>query len=143
MQEALNAAKTINQERTRSDIIRIMLNHNEDGIIAIDNEDHILAINNQAYRVFQLSTVGELTGQPVSAVYPSGEWDRLLEKGSEKEQIISLHDKKYYVQYKPLSEAEAGAGALIFIKNTDRIMEEESRIRRGLSEKGADGQIYL
>ncbi len=136
MQEALNAAKTINQERTRSDIIRIMLNHNEDGIIAIDNEDHILAINNQAYRVFQLSTVGELTGQPVSAVYPSGEWDRLLEKGSEKEQIISLHDKKYYVQYKPLSEAEAGAGALIFIKNTDRIMEEESRIRRGLSEKG-------
>ena len=136
MQEALNAAKTINQERTRSDIIRIMLNHNEDGIIAIDNEDHILAINNQAYRVFQLSTVGELTGQPVSAVYPSGEWDRLLEKGSEKEQIISLHDKKYYVQYKPLSAAEAGAGALIFIKNTDRIMEEESRIRRGLSEKG-------
>ena len=77
-----------------------------------------------------------MTGQPVSAVYPSGEWDRLLEKGSEKEQIISLHDKKYYVQYKPLSEAEAGAGALIFIKNTDRIMEEESRIRRGLSEKG-------
>ena len=31
---------------------------------------------------------------------------------------------------------EAGAGALIFIKNTDRIIEEESRIRRGLSEKG-------
>ena len=31
---------------------------------------------------------------------------------------------------------EAGAGALIFIKNVDRIMEEESRIRRDLVEKG-------
>ncbi len=136
MQEALNAAKTINLERTRSEIINIMLNHNEDGIIAIDDKGRILAINNQAYRVFQLSTVGELIGQPLSSVGASGEWKQLLENGSGKDQIICLHDKKYYVQYKPLSEMEAGAGALIFIKNTDRIIEEESRIRRGLSEKG-------
>lgn len=136
MQEALNAAKTINLERTRSEIINIMLNHNEDGIIAIDDKGRILAINNQAYRVFQLSTVGELIGQPLSSVGASGEWKQLLENGSGKDRIICLHDKKYYVQYKPLSEMEAGAGALIFIKNTDRIIEEESRIRRGLSEKG-------
>ncbi len=136
MQEALNAAKTINLERTRSEIINIMLNHNEDGIIAIDDKGRILAINNQAYRVFQLSTVGELIGQPLSSVGASGEWKQLLENGSGKDRIICLHDKKYYVQYKPLSEMEAGAGELIFIKNTDRIIEEESRIRRGLSEKG-------
>ncbi len=136
MQEALNAAKTINLERTRSEIINIMLNHNEDGIIAIDDKGRILAINNQAYRVFQLSTVGELIGQPLSSVGASGEWKQLLENGSGKDRIICLHDKKYYVQYKPLSEMEAGAGALIFIKNTDRIIEEESRIRRGLSGKG-------
>ena len=73
MQEALNAAKTINLERTRSEIINIMLNHNEDGIIAIDDKGRILAINNQAYRVFQLSTVGELIGQPLSSVGASGE----------------------------------------------------------------------
>lgn len=136
MQEALNAAKTINLERTRSEIINIMLNHNEDGIIAIDDKGRILAINNQAYRVFQLSTVGELIGQPVSSVGAPGEWEQLLENDSLKERIMCLHDKKYYVQYKPLNEVEAGAGALIFIKNTDRIIEEESRIRRELSEKG-------
>lgn len=136
MQEAMNAAKTINLERTRSDIIRIMLNHNEDGIIAIDNEGRILAINNQAYRIFQLSTVGDLIGQPVSSVGASGEWKQFLENGSGQERIIRLQDKKYYVQHKPLNEVEKRAGALIFIKNTDRIIEEESRIRRGLSEKG-------
>lgn len=96
MQEALNAAKTINLERTRSEIINIMLNHNEDGIIAIDDKGRILAINNQAYRVFQLSTVGELIGQPLSSVGASGEWKQLLENGSGKDQIICLHDKKYW-----------------------------------------------
>ena len=136
MQEALNAARTINLERTRSDIINMMLNHNEDGIIAIDEKAQILAINNQAYRIFQLSTVGELIGRPVSSVVASEEWKVLAEGGAEQEQIITLHDKKYYVQYKPLNEVEAGAGALIFIKNTDRIMEEESKIRRDLVEKG-------
>lgn len=136
MQEALNVAKTINLERTRSDIINIMLNHNEDGIIAVDEKGCILAINNQAYRAFQLSTVGELIGQPVSSVIPSEEWRQFPESGSQKEKLISLHDKKYYVQYKPLNGVEAGAGTLIFIKNTDRIIEEESRIRRELSEKG-------
>ena len=136
MQEALNAARTINLERTRSDIINMMLNHNEDGIIAIDEKAQILAINNQAYRIFQLSTVGELIGRPVSSVVASEEWKVLAEGGAEQEQIITLHDKKYYVQYKPLNEVEAGAGALIFIKNTDRIMEEESKIRRDRVEKG-------
>ncbi len=136
MQEALNAARTINLERTRSEIINIMLNHNEDGIIAIDEKAHILAINNQAYRIFQLSTVGELIGRPASELIASEEWRQLAEGGAWREQILSLHEQKYYVQYKPLNEVEAGAGALIFIKDADRIMEEESRIRRDLVEKG-------
>ena len=100
----------------------VKTNHNEDCIIAIDDKARILAINNPAYRVDQLSTVGELIGQPLSSVGASGEWKQLLENGSGKARIICLHDKKYYVQYKPLSEVEAGAGALIFIKNTDRII---------------------
>lgn len=136
MQEALNTAKTINLERNRSDIINIMLNHSEDGIIAVSSRGKIHAINNQAYRVFQLSTVGSLVGRPAVELDPSAGWKHLLENGSEKEQILKIHDKDYYVQYKPINEEELGAGALIFIKNTDRIIEEESKIRRGLFEKG-------
>ena len=39
-------------------------------------------------------------------------------------------------QYKHLSEEAAETGALVFIRNTDRIMEEERKIRKGLAEKG-------
>ena len=40
------------------------------------------------------------------------------------------------MQYKHLSEEAAETGALVFIRNTDRIMEEERKIRKGLAEKG-------
>lgn len=136
MQEALNTAKTINLERNRSDIINIMLNHSEDGIIAVSAHGTIQAINNQAYRLFHLSTVGEMIGHLAGELDQSAGWKHLLENSSEKEQILMIHDKDYYVQYKPVNETELGAGALIFIKNADRIIEEESKIRRGLFEKG-------
>uniref|UniRef100_UPI00405625C1 sigma-54 interaction domain-containing protein n=1 Tax=Agathobacter sp. TaxID=2021311 RepID=UPI00405625C1 len=136
MVEALNTAKTINQERTRSDIIDTMLNHWEDGVIAINGKRDILAINNQAYRMLQLSTVGNLVGRPVDVIKVDDGKEQLFQGSYEKEQIINLHGKKYYIQYKPLNDKELENGGLIFIKNTDRIIEEEGKIRRELYEKG-------
>lgn len=136
MQEALSAAKTINLERTRSEIINTMLNHSEDVILAVDGHGNVLEINNRAYREFQLSTARSLVGSPAASLVDSQEWVQLLQGSSEKELVLRLNEKNYYVQYKPLNDEELENGALIFIKNIDRIMEEESKIRRELSEKG-------
>lgn len=67
MKEALNAARTIRQERAKSDIIEAMLNHSEEGVLAISDRGRILAINNQAYRIFQISTVDSLVGSPAQS----------------------------------------------------------------------------
>lgn len=136
MMEALDTAKTINLERTHSNIINTMLNHSEDGIMAVDEHGKLLMINNQAHRMFQLSTVKSLIGEPAASLIPSEAWNRLVQSPSEKEQILNLHGKNFYVHYKPLNNEELETGALIFIKNTDRIIEEESKIRRELAEKG-------
>ena len=136
MLEAVNTARTINLERARADIIRIMLNHSEEGILAINGRGNIVNINNQAYRIFQLTTVGEVIGQPAEPLVPSEEWIEFLKTNSEKEKILRISGKDYYVQYKPLNGEELETGALIFIRSTDRIIEEERKIRKGLSEKG-------
>lgn len=125
MLEALNTARTINLERARADIIRIMLNHSEEGVLAINGQGKIVNINNQAYRVFQLTTVGEVIGQPAEPLVSTGEWKDFLKNNSEKEKILRIKGKDYYVQYKPLNEEELETGALIFIRSTDRIIEEE------------------
>lgn len=136
MLEALNTARTINLERAHADIIRIMLNHSEEGVLAINGQGKIVNINNQAYRVFQLTTVGEVIGQPAEPLVSTVEWKDFLKNNSEKEKILRIKGKDYYVQYKPLNEEELETGSLIFIRSTDRIIEEERKIRKGLSEKG-------
>lgn len=136
MQEAMNTAKTINLERTRSDIFNTMLNRSEEGIIAVNEYGKILAINNRAYVMFHLSTVGEVVGKPVETLEDSEGWKRLIRSTVEQQQILCLHGKNYLCTMKPLNGKELGSGTLIFIKNAEQIMEEESRIRRELSEKG-------
>lgn len=136
MMDALAVAKTIGLERTRSEIINIMLNHTEDVVLAVDGQGNVLEINNHAYKEFKLSAVQNLIGFPAASLIPLEEWGELLKSKSAKEQILLFNDKNYYVQYKPLDEKKLQRGALIFIKNIDRIVEEEGRIRRELSEKG-------
>ncbi|MDD2972985.1 MAG: sigma 54-interacting transcriptional regulator [Lachnospiraceae bacterium] len=135
MMEALSTARTINQERNRASLVNTMLNNSEDSIIAVDQHRCIQAINNQAYRTLQLSTIGDVKGLQASSLIKSPQWMEILENNSEKEKVLRIHDKDYLVHFKPLQNDEE-AGALIFVKNTDRIIEEESKIRRVLAEKG-------
>ncbi len=125
--EAISTAKTINIERTRSNIISTMCNNSIEAIIAIDNKGRILEINNQAYRLFHLSTLGDLKGKSASSLVSSKEWSDLIHKKIEDEQIISIHGKNYYVQYKCLSKKNLETGAVIFIKNTDYILEKKQK----------------
>ncbi len=136
MEDALYAAKTINQERTRSKIINTMLNNSAEGIIAIDNKGEILEINNQAYRILQLSTIGELKGRLVTSIVSSEDWLSFINTKSDSDKILSILGKNYYVQYKSLDIKENETGAIVFIKNTDKIIEEEINIRRNLFKKG-------
>lgn len=134
--EAVHAARTINLERTKSNIITMMLNNSEEAVIAIDGKGQVLAINNQAYRIYQLSTLDNFKGQPVSRICKKLKWETIISCEGVQEEILNLQGKNYYVQYKPIEVDKYGAGALIFTRNADKIIEDETKIRRGLSEKG-------
>lgn len=133
---ALNAAKTINIERTRSNIINTMLNNSAEGVIAIDNNNNILEINNQAYRIFQLSTVMGLKGMSVVNIVKSNDWVEFIKNKSDEEKIINILGKNYYVEQKNLDNNATETGTILFIKNTDKIFEEGRNIRRNFLQKG-------
>ena len=79
----------------------------------------------------------------VKSMIFGGEPENLLHENQARERILKIKGKDYYVQYKHLSEEAAETGALVFIRNTDRIMEEERKIRKGLAEKGLTGDICI
>ena len=136
MLEAMEAAKTINYERERTELFNSMLNHSEEGILGMDDGGRILAINNQAHRIFKLSTIDSVKGKQAADLLDSSAWRSLLEQKDGAEQILEICGNQYYVLYTPVNEEVQSLCGLIFIRNTNRIMEEESKVRRGLAEKG-------
>ena len=134
--QALNAARIINKERSESSLITTMVNGIEDSIAIVDKKGNILSINNQTYRTFELSTSESYKGQSIEKVYKSFSWKEVIDKKINKEEILSIKNRNYFVQYKPFTVDTMGAGVIITIKNTDRVIEDEMKIRKRLNEKG-------
>lgn len=134
--EALNAARIINKERSEASLISTMVNGIEDSIVIIDKKGKVLSINNQTYRTFELSTSESYKGQFVEKVYKNFKWKEVIDKKINRDEVISLKNKNYFVQYKPFTVDTMGAGIIITVKNTDRVIEDEMKIRKRLNEKG-------
>ena len=66
--EAMKAAHSINTERTKSNIIRMILDNSEDAVMAVDESGRVLEANNQAYRLYHLAFLEEWKGQSVEKI---------------------------------------------------------------------------
>lgn len=134
--QAVEAAKTINNERARSNMTGTILNSSSDAIIALSAAGQILALNNQAYRTFQLSPQIDLTGQSVAAVCTAFKWKEVVETGQEREDVIQWKDRKLYIEYKPIVVDKVGKGTIIMVRYMEQIMEAETKIRQSLAKQG-------
>ncbi len=134
--EAVNAARTINNERAKADMMRMILNSSEDAIIAVNEAGRILAINNQAYIAYQLSTQEHYINNPIKVIHKELKWQQAMESGKETSELMKINSKNYFIQYKPIMVDNHSAGTMIITQNAQKIMETETKIRRGLSEKG-------
>ncbi len=136
LNEAVNAAKTINLERTKANLMHMIINNYVDGIVAISEDGKILAVNNQAYRIFQVPASQNVTGKQVEVICDKFKRRSLENQEDKKEELLELEGKKYYIEYRPIVVDKMGAGTIIIIKSTDSISETENKIRRNLAEKG-------
>lgn len=134
--EAINTARTINMERTKANMINMILNSSEDAIIAIDEEGKILAINNQAYRTYHISTLEDVKNRPIDKICKDLKWKKDHKHDEFREELLKLNGNTYYVRYQPIVVDKIGSGTIIITKSADLILETETKIRRSLSEKG-------
>ena len=138
MVEALKAARSINTERTKSNIIRMILDNTEDAVLAVDETGHVLEANDQAYQLYQLAFMTEWRGCQVDAINPAltfiGNPDRPCRDGDES--LLNLGGQKYLVKYKLITGEASGTGTLITTSAATRILQEERKVRRDLSLQG-------
>ncbi len=139
MQEVLNAARTINTERTKTNIIRMILDNSDDAVLAVDEAGRILEANGRAYQLYQLAFLRDWQGRPVREVNPQLTFigSREVPCRDGEESIINLSGQKYYVKYKLISGEASGIGTLITTSSASKILQEEQQLRKSLVRKSS------
>ncbi len=139
MQEVLNAARTINTERTKTNIIRMILDNSDDAVMAVDETGRLLEANGQAYRLYRLAFLSNWQGRPIQEVNEKLTFigNRAAPCRDGEESVIDLGGQEYYVKYKLISGEASGTGTLITTSSASRIMQEERRLRKSLACKGS------
>ena len=136
--EAIKAAHSINQERTKNYIIRTILNSSEDAVLALDETGRLLEANNPAYRLYGLAFFPEWRGTPVGDICPQLTYigSRTAPCKDGDEELINIHDQRYMVKYRLISGETSAIGTLITTSSASRIMQEEQHLRKGLARRG-------
>lgn len=138
MQELLNTARIINTERTKTNLIRTILDGSDDAVMAVDEAGRVLEANGQAYQLYQLAFHPKWKGCPVREINPDltfiGSRESPCRDGEES--IINLLGQKYYVKYKLISGEVPGLGTLITTSAASKILQEERQLRKSYLKKG-------
>lgn len=138
MVEARKVACSINLERTKSHIIRTILNSSEDAVLALDETGKVLEANDQAYRLYGLAFLTEWRGAPVEQICPDLRYigSSTLPCRDGDEELLNLNGQRYMVKYRLISGETSAIGTLITTSSADRIMQEEQQLRKGLVRRG-------
>ena len=136
--EAMKAARSINTERTKSNIIRTILDNSEDAVLAVDESGRVLEANDRAYRLYHLAFLPDWQGRQVeeinSALTFIGSRKAPCRDGSEE--LLTLDGQRYMVKYRLISGESSAIGTLITTSAAAKILQEERQIRRGLVRRG-------
>lgn len=138
MQEVLNTARSINTERTKTNIIRMILDNSEDAVMAVDETGRVLEANGQAYQLYRLAFLPNWQGRSVREINADLTFigSREVPCRDGEESIINLGSQKYYVKYKLISGEASGIGTLITTSSASKILQEERQLRKILVQKG-------
>ena len=142
MVAAMKAARSINIERTKSNIIRMILDSNEDAVMAVDESGRVLEANGAAYQMYHLALLPEWKGHPVEEINSN-----LTYIGSRKkpcrngdEEVVNLDGQRYFVKYRLISGETSAIGTLITTSAAAKILQEERQIRKGLGRRGLNAK---
>ena len=136
LSEALAAAKSLDRERAKTNLIFTVLNNAEDAMLAIDNSGIIFASNSQASALFVKDKDKSLEGLRLSKIFPDIESTSGLEALSETGTLFTIGEQLILIKKTPIVVNNESFGFLITCRNVEALRETERNIRKALSNKG-------
>lgn len=142
MKDVLQAARSINTKRIRTNMIRMILDNSDEAVMAVDETGLVLEANSQAYRLFQLAFHRDWQGSPVSDIHPELTYIGSQEHPcqNDAEHMITLNNQNYYVKYKLITGEMSGIGTLITTtpavkQEMGNVQQRKSLVSKGLTAK--------
>lgn len=136
LNEALAAAKSLNRERTRTNLIATVLNNAEDAMLAIDSIGTVFASNSQASALFLGDKGKSLESLPLSEIFPETESETVLNTPGETGVLRTVGDQLLLIKKTPITVNGEQYGVLVTCRNVEALRETERTIRQALSKKG-------
>ena len=134
--EAVAAARSLNKERTRANLVATLLNKTEDVMFVINRAGKVIAANVQASALLLKDALLTLEGRDIGELYSKANWEEILRTQTISESIDTIRGQLMLVTMAPLTVDTESVGVLFTCRNIEALRETEQKIRKELSKKG-------
>ena len=136
LNDAIAAARSLNRERTRANLITTVLNNAEDAMFAVNRDGAIIAANAQASAFFLQDRTKAVEGRRMNELSPDGNWEAVLSTQANSEALRTIGGQLMLMKTAPVTMDSENVGVLVTLRNVEAIRETEQKIRKELSKKG-------
>lgn len=133
---AVDTADSIDKERSKTIIMKNVLNNAQNGIIALTKKGKIEEINSVAKEIFDISEKMQNEDININNIFPKEEWKNVIKENISKDIFFKKSNMLYVTNISPLFINKEINGVLFTIHNTEQIRETETKIRTKLRSKG-------
>ncbi|MDF2614188.1 MAG: proprionate catabolism activator, Fis family [Clostridia bacterium] len=144
MQEAINTAKAIIQQRERAQLLATVIDYSAEAILAVNNTGHITTANKICNKILKLSPTIDLTGKHIEEVIPNSYSENSVGEGIKKlNQIYKYKGTLLSMNTVPIVVKGEIIGTVYTFQKVDKIQQIESEIRKSLYKKGLVAQYVF
>lgn len=137
IKEALNAAYAARLERSKAELLKVILENTQEAIVAVDQEGIITAFNKIAYKILNILENRSVIGHSINEILPDGDLFKVTETGEEEAGVLrNINGGLILTKWVPIRVEARMVGIVYTFQNVDKIQETESKIRKELSRKG-------
>lgn len=137
IKEALNAAYAARLERSKAELLKVILENTQEAIVAVDQEGMITAFNKTAYKTLNIPCNRSVIGISINEILSDGELFKVTETCEEEPGVLrNINGGLVLTKWVPIRVESRMVGVVYTFQNVDKIQETESKIRKELSRKG-------
>lgn len=139
---AVETARSINRARMKSHLLRTLLDNHHDGVLACDSRGIVVAANMQACRHLTngSAAVPEVINRHIDDLLPNSGWQEILSSGVAQDTMREFNGHSAIMHSAPMVTDGHRTGLIFTIQSAETVRDTDSRIRRGMKQKGFTAQ---